>query len=183
MVSYNFAAVNGGGYKNPTRSKGMDLEGRLSIEPTKGLVLAVGGYTGKLGKDLEGTPSKRTASRYDALVSYTTKQFVLGAEYFNESDWGFTNSASSDSGDGYAVFGKVKVGDPYWLFARWDSDKTSKKLHPTMKESYFNVGWEYVAIKGVNLSLVYKYDKIDNPASASSTAKYNEIGMFAQIAF
>ncbi|HUJ45361.1 MAG TPA: hypothetical protein VLW52_17325 [Opitutaceae bacterium] len=183
MVSYNVAAVNGGGYKNPTRSKGMDLEGRLSIEPIKGLTFAVGGYDGKLGKDVEGSPATRTASRYDALVNYSTPQFSLGAEYFSESDWGFTNSASSDSGDGYAVFAKVKVGDPYWLFARWDEDKTSKKLHPNMKENYFNAGWEYVAIKGVNLALVYKYDKVDNPASASALAKYNEIGMFAQVAF
>jgi hypothetical protein len=184
IVSYNVAAVNGGGYKNPTRSNGMDLEGRLSIEPVKGLTLAVGGYDGKLGKDVQGTPSTRTASRYDALVNYTTKQYAVGAEYFNESDWGFTGSTSSDSGDGYSVFGKAKLGDePYWLFGRWDSDKTSKKLHPNMKENYFNVGCEYVAIKGVNLALVYKYDKIDNPASASAQAKYNEIGMFAQVAF
>ena len=183
MVSYNFAVVNGGGYKNPTRTKSMDVEGRVSIEPTKGLTFAVGGYDGDLGKDVQGTPATRAASRYDALVNYATKDFSLGAEYFSESDWGFTNSTSSDSGDGYALFGKVKVGDPFWLFARWDDDKTSKKLHPNLKENYFNVGWEYVAIKGVNLALVYKYDKIDNPTSASAQAKYNEIGMFAQVAF
>jgi len=184
MASYNFAVVNGGGYKNPTRTNSMDYEGRVSIEPTKGLTFAVGGYDGDLGKDVQGSPATRTASRYDALVNYATKQYALGAEWFSESDWGFTNSASSDSGDGYSIFGKVKLGDePQWLFARWDTDKTSKKLHPNLKENYFNVGWEYVAIKGVNLALVYKYDKIDNPTSASAQAKYNEIGMFAQVAF
>lgn len=184
IVSYNVAAVNGGGYKNPTRSKGMDLEGRLSIEPVKGLTFAVGGYDGKLGKDVEGSPATRTASRYDGLVNYATTQFEIGAEYFSESDWGFTNSASSDKGDGYSVFGKVKLGnEPYWVFGRWDTDKPSKKLHPEMKEDYFNVGCEYVAIKGVNLALVYKYDHIDNPASASALEKSSEIGMFAQIAF
>jgi len=184
MVSYNFAAVNGGGYKNPTRSKGMDFEGRVSIEPTKGLTFAVGGYTGKLGKDVEGTPALRTASRYDALVNYATKEFEFGAEWFSESDWGFTGSTSSDSGDGYALFGKVALGDANnWLFGRWDNDKTSKKLHPDLKESYFNLGWEYVAIKGVNLALVYKYDHIENPTSASAMEKSNEIGLWAQIAF
>ena len=184
MVSYNFAAVNGGGYKNPTRSKGVDWEGRVSIEPTKGLTFAVGGYTGKLGKDVEGAPANRTASRYDALVNYATKEFEFGAEWFSESDWGFTNSASSDSGDGYALFGKVALGDSSnWLFGRWDNDKTSKKLHPLMKENYFNLGWEYVAIKGVNLALVYKYDHIENPASASAMQKSNEIGLWAQVAF
>ena len=43
MVSYNVAVVNGGGYKNPTRSRGMDLEGRVSVQPVAGLTLAVGG--------------------------------------------------------------------------------------------------------------------------------------------
>ena len=183
MVSYNVAVVNGGGYKNPTRSKGMDVEGRLSIEPVKGLTFAVGGYDGKLGKDVEGSPATRTTTRYDALVNYATPQFALGAEYFNESDWGFTGSASSDSGDGYAIFAKANLGDSNRLFARWDEDKTSKKLHPNMKENYFNIGWEYVAIKGVNIALVYKYDKVDNPASAGALAKYNEIGVFSQVAF
>ncbi len=184
IVSYNVAVVNGGGYKNPTRSKGMDVEGRLSVQPVEGLTLAVGGYYGKLGKDIEGSPATRTASRYDALVSYGTKQFQIGGEYFSESDWGFTNSPSSDKGDGYSVFGRVKLGDqPYWVFGRWDTDKPSKKLHPDMKENYFNLGVEYVALKGVNLALVYKYDHIDNPASASALAKSSEIGMFAQVAF
>lgn len=183
MVSYNVAAVNGSGYKNYTRSKAPDYEGRVSIEPIKGLTFAVGAYDGKLGKDVYGSPATRTATRYDGLVNYATQEFAVGAEYFSESDWGFTNSALSDSGDGYSVFGKAKIGDPYWVFARWDEDKTSKKLHPNMKENYFNVGLEYVAIKGVNLALVYKYDKIDNPASTSQVAKYNEIGVFAQVAF
>jgi hypothetical protein len=183
IVSYNFAAVNGGGYKNPTRSKDMDFEGRLSVEPVKGLTLAVGGYDGKLGKDLYGTPNTRTANRFDALVNYATPQYALGAEYFSESNWGFTNSASKDSSDGFSVFGKVKVGDPFWLFARWDQDKPGRNLHPTLEENYFNCGWEYVATKGVNLSLVYKYDKLTNPSSASQAAKTQELGMFAQIAF
>ena len=78
---------------------------------------------------------------------------------------------------------KVKVGDPFWLFARWDQDKPGRNLHPTLEENYFNCGWEYVATKGVNLSLVYKYDKLTNPSSASQAAKTQELGMFAQIAF
>ena len=40
-VSYNFAAVNGGGYKNPTRSKSLDYEGRISIEAVKGFTAAI----------------------------------------------------------------------------------------------------------------------------------------------
>ncbi len=183
VVSYAVSAVNGGGYKHPGRTKGMDIEGRLSVEPTKGLTLAVGGYNGKLAQDSYSTPAPLTASRFDALVNYSCPQFNLGAEYFNETNWGRTGSTTGDKGDGYDLWGKVNLGDAYWLFGRYDEDKTSKTLHPDMKEQYFNVGLEYVAIKGVNLALVYKHDNVDHPASASQVTKYEEIGMFAQVAF
>lgn len=184
IVSYNVAAVNGGGYKNPTRSKTMDFAGRLSAEPIKGLVFAVGGYDGKLGKDGNASAASHTANRYDALVAYATSQFHVGAEYYSETDWGQTAHAlPSDKGDGFSVWGAVKIADPFSVFARYDSDKPSKTLHPNEKEWYGNIGLEYTAIKGVNLSLVYKHDHIDNPPSASTVTKYDEIGVFSQIAF
>ncbi len=183
IVSYNFAAVNGGGYKNPTRSKGMDYEGRVSVEPIAGLTFAVGGYTGKLGKDLYGAPANRTASRYDVLAAYQNKQFRVGAEYFWESDWGFTNSALSDKGDGYSVFGDVTISGPFKVFARYDNAKTSKKLHPNMEDEYFNAGIQYHAFTGIDLALVYKHDHVKSPASATQVASYDEFGLFSQIAF
>jgi hypothetical protein len=183
MVSYNFAAVNGGGYKNPTRSKGMDFEGRVSIEPVAGLTLAIGGYQGKLGKDLYGSPANRTASRYNLLAVYQTKVFRVGAEWFSESDWGFTNSAQSDKADGYSVFGDVKFNGPFSVFARYDDAKTSKKLHPNMEDQYFNIGLQYHAFAGVDLALVYKHDHVSSPASASQVSKYDEVGLFSQVAF
>ncbi len=183
MVSYNVAAVNGGGYKNPSRSKSMDFEGRVSIEPVKGLNFALGAYQGKLAKDAFGAPSKRTATRYDALAAYTTPKFRVGAEYFWESDWGFTGSAQSDKGNGYSLFGNMTLSGPYSVFARYDNDKTSKKLHPDMQEDYFNIGLQWHAFAGVDLSLVYKNDHISNPASASQVTKYDEFGVFSQIAF
>ena len=183
IVSYNFAAINGGGYKNPTRSKGMDYEGRVSIEPVAGLTLAVGAYDGKLGKDLYGAPANRTASRYDLLAAYQNKQFRVGAEWFSESDWGFTNSAQSDKGDGYSLFGDVKLSGPFSVFARYDDAKTSKKLHPNMEDQYFNGGIQYHAFAGVDLALVYKHDHVSNPASATQQAKYDEFGLFSQVAF
>ncbi|HWA85227.1 MAG TPA: hypothetical protein VG710_03300, partial [Opitutus sp.] len=183
MVSYNVAAVNGGGYKNPTRSKGMDLEGRVSVEPVKGLTFAAGADTGKQGKDLEGTPAKRTTTRYDLLAAYKNKQFRVGAEYFWESDWGFTGSAQSDAGDGYSLFGDVVLSGPVSAFARWDHDKTSKKLHPAMEEDYFNGGLQWHAFAGIDVALVYKHDHIDNPASTGTVTKYDEFGVFSQVAF
>ncbi len=183
MVSYNIAAVNGGGYKNPTRSKSMDLEGRLSIEPTKGLVFAVGGYSGDLGKNSNSSPAMQTANRFDVMANYTCAKFKAGAEYFSEHNWGITTSATSDSGDGYSVWGQYKLSKIWSIFGRYDSDKPSKDLHPTLRDNYYNIGLQCSAIKGVDISLVYKNDNIDHPASASAVTNYEEIGLFSQIAF
>jgi hypothetical protein len=183
IVSYNFALVNGGGYKNPTRSKGMDFEGRISVEPIKGLTFALGLYNGKLGKNSYSAAATRTATRYSALASYAVSKFKVGAEYFSESDWGFTGSTQSDKGEGYAFWGSLSLNDTYSLFARYDADKTSKKLNPNMKEQYSNVGVQYHVMKGLDMSLVYKHDNIDNPASASQVTKYDEFGVFSQVAF
>ena len=183
MVSYNIAAVNGGGYKNPTRSKSVDWEGRLSLEPVKGLVFAVGGYTGDLGKDGNAAPARQTASRFDLMAAYSNAQFRLGAEYFTEDNWGATASAIRDSGDGHAVWGQYKFNSVWSAFARYDSDKTSKDLHPNLKDSYFNLGLQCSIMKGVDLALVYKNDRIDNPASTSTVTDYDEFGVFSQIAF
>ncbi|HTL66615.1 MAG TPA: hypothetical protein VL200_03045 [Lacunisphaera sp.] len=183
MVSYNLAAINGGGYKNPTRSKSMDFEGRLSIEPVKGLVFAVGGYNGDLGKDSNTAPAKRTASRFDLLASYNTDKFRIGGEYFSETNWGATASALADSGDGFSVYGQYKF-DPRWsVFARYDKSKTSKDQHPNFEDNYFNVGIQCAVIKGVDVSLVWKNDNIDHPTSASMVTSYDELGLFAQVAF
>ncbi len=35
MVNYSASLVNGGGYKNPSRSKGMDFEGRVAYHPAR----------------------------------------------------------------------------------------------------------------------------------------------------
>lgn len=183
MFSYNVAAVNGGGYKNPTRSKGMDLEGRVNFTPIAGLTLAVGGYDGKLGKDNYGAPAKRTASRYDLLAVYATKEFRVGAEWFSASDWGYTGSTLSDKADGYSIFGNATISGPFSVFARYDDSKNSKKLHPNEQEKYYNVGFQYHVINGIDLALVYKHDNVDNPASASQVSKYNEFGLFSQVAF
>ncbi len=183
MVSYNFSAVNGGGYKNPTRSNSMDFEGRISVEPVKGLVFAVGGYTGDLGKDSNTSPAKQTATRTDLLVNYTTDKFKVGGEYFSEDNWGLTAAATPDSGDGYSLWAQYKMDKMWSVFLRYDKDKASKDLHPLFQETYYNFGVQCSVMKGVDISLVYKNDNIDHPTSASVITSAEEIGLYAQIAF
>src|SRR4051812_9699976 len=74
-VSYSISMLNGGGYKNPTRSSTMDAEARIGFMPIDGLTLALGFYNGKLGKDIDGstTPAIHTAERETALIAYVKK--------------------------------------------------------------------------------------------------------------
>src|SRR5262249_19100204 len=69
MVNYSVSLINGNGYKNPSRTKQMDIEARVGIVPVEGLTLAIGGYSGKRGKDVEGGADTRNASRFDALAA------------------------------------------------------------------------------------------------------------------
>src|SRR5574337_921655 len=85
FASYAVSAVEGGGYRNPTRSKAMDFEGRVAIEPVDGLIIAVGGYSGELGQDTATTPALNTATRADVLIAWKTARLTLGAEYFHAS--------------------------------------------------------------------------------------------------
>ncbi|HEY8003970.1 MAG TPA: hypothetical protein VIE16_07070, partial [Phenylobacterium sp.] len=55
MLNYQVSVINGAGYKNPVRTKSMDVEGRVSTA-FDGVTLGLGGYSGKLGKDIQGGP-------------------------------------------------------------------------------------------------------------------------------
>jgi hypothetical protein len=211
MLSYRLSAVNGSGYKNPTRSKSMDVEGRLTYR-LDGVVLAVGGYEGKLGNDKYGqtvtiggisTPqSYRTASRFDALAGYAANGIHLAVEYFSANDWnnvleykatGALNP--SDKADGYALYASYDFNPMWSVFGRWDQAKLSKDLAPSLKDNYFNIGLQASPIKNVQVALVYKHEKMDGgiPGATFATTnggafsqtdgKYDEVGIWTQVAF
>jgi hypothetical protein len=183
MVAYAVSFVEGNGYKNPTRSKSLDTEGRISFTPVKGLTAALGFYSGKLGKDIEGTttPAVHTANRYDALVNYAADQFRVGAEYFSADNWTAVTSTKKDSADGFSVFGSVNLTPTAAVFARYDTAKPNKDTKPTAKDEYFNIGVSMKERKGVDLAIAYKHDELKvNGAKAS---EYDEFGIWGQVAF
>src|SRR5487761_107468 len=191
-LSYQISAVNGNGYKNPTRSKTMDVEGRVSYVPIKGLTFAIGGYAGKLGQDkyantvtvagVSVPQTYRTASRVDALAAYVGNGLRVGVEYFSANDW--TNGISgandvpeltssgkanpSDKADGTSVFASYDFTPMWGVFGRWDQAKLSKDLASGLKDQYFDAGLESHPIKNVDVAFVYKHEKMDGgPAGAS----------------
>ncbi|MGH8314638.1 MAG: porin [Steroidobacterales bacterium] len=192
MVSYAVSVINGNGYKNPTRSKSVDFEGRLAVSPVKGLTLAAGFYSGKLGKDIEGgAPTEHTANRFTALAAYVTPKFRIGGEYFTADDWTQVTAVPSDKADGYSVWGSINFTDKVAGFARYDGAKPHKDLTPDLKDQYYNVGVAYKPRKNVDIAFVYKHDKVENGTISTGNGtiggvtdgKYDEVGLWAQVAF
>jgi hypothetical protein len=203
-ASYAVSVVNGSGYKNPTRSKSMDVEARLAYQPIGGLTVAIGGYSGKLGHDNYATASTdtvsgtyHTATRVDALVAYVGNGARLGVEYFAANDWNNVTTPASDKADGYSAWASYDFTPAFGVFGRWDQAKTSKDLNPDLKDEYFNVGLAAHATSKIDVSLVYKHEKMDNGfintaytgfssklgTVAMTRGEVNEVGIFAQVAF
>lgn len=198
-LGYQVSAINGAGYKlapiggGVNRSKGVDFEGRVNLN-WDGFVAAVGGYSGKLGNDVQGTPTNHTASRFDALLAYTMDEVRIGAEYFSADNYKNVTKPASDKADGYSAFASWQF-DPMWsVFGRYDWVKPTNVLTNGKKEKneYYNLGVSYSPIKQLDFALVYKHDGVDNGSfsdsefadlAGSTHGTYNEIGLFGQVNF
>jgi hypothetical protein len=190
-VSYQVSAVNGEGYKTAPgtggapRTNAIDFEGRLAFQ-MNGFNLAIGGYDGKLGKDVtNGAAAVNTATRFDALAAYVKGPIRVGVEYFKSNNY----NASLDGGgvvyinpvtvggvattikgnaDGVSVFGSYKFTDQFGVFARYDDSKfhdPNPNLLATIqnpKQEYYAVGGTYSPYKNVDFSLAYKHTKVTN---------------------
>ena len=189
VANYAVSVVNGGGYKNPGRSKGVDIEGRVGFVPFEGMVVAVGGYSGHLGKEIESIDAPHTAQRGDVMVAYADKKVRVGAEYFTAKNWGnLVLSPVGDKADGYSVWGSVSLTDELALFARYDDARLSKDLDGEAKDVYYNLGLQYQVTKGFKLAAVWKHEKADRSVTDPvpphvQNAKTNEIGVFGEVAF
>ena len=201
MFSYQFSAVNGGGYKNPTRSKSLDYELRLSFVPVKGLNIAVGGYTGKRGKETALDPAENTFTRVDALVAYVVDQFRVGVEYYQTKNLndvqqdgtalanGTIPSAAvidTDKENAYSAWAAFNFMPTASVFVRYDDQKlnpndTTNVTHENTNK-YMHIGVAYQPRKNIDLALVYKNTKTDTNFGATSS-KTDEIGVFSQLKF
>lgn len=181
LFNYAVSVINGAGYKTHTRSKGVDVEGRLAFTPLPGLAVAVGGYSGKLGKETQNTNALHTANRTDFLVAYSNDRFGIGGEYFRAKDWNNVLSPLSDTASGYSLWGNVGLGKSAVLFARYDQADLSKDLDPSLTDKYFNVGVQFEVRKGFKLAAVYKNDKRDNDTNVD--LKTDEVGVWGEVKF
>jgi hypothetical protein len=184
--NYAVSVVDGVGYRNPLRSRSVDVEGRLSAN-YQGFVAAVGGYAGKRGADTftPFSPSNNavtpvqtgtevqtlhTATRFNALVAYAKDDIRIGGEYFWARNWNQVTRVPGDTSDGWSVFGSYRFQSVFSVFGRFDWVKPSRDLFPAITERYFNLGLSYQPVKIVELALVYKRDQVNHGYFAPGNA-------------
>jgi len=188
MFGYALSTIEGRGYKNPTRSKSLDWEGRINATPVKGLALAAGFYSGKRGNDIDGTgaPAQlHTASRVDLFAGYSIESFKIGAEYFTVDYWNtITSATAKDKADGFTVFASYQFTPTIAGFARYDDTTTNSNKNVVTsdgKDTYYNAGVAFKPRKGVDVAVAYKHE--EKKLGAAKTADSDEIGVWAQVSF
>jgi hypothetical protein len=192
VFTYSASIVNGAGFKNPSRSKYVDYEGRVGLTPVQWLTFGAGFYSGHLGQINTSNQNdpKNTASRWDVLAAIKAAGFHLGVEYFDAKNYksasattgvygasAITSNSStapvSDEADGYSTWISYDFSPQWSVFGRYDTAKPSKDVVSALKDTYFNLGIDFRPRKGVDLALVYKDEKVDNGQISVSGADAN----------
>ena len=182
-LEYAAAALNGNGYKNPSRSKSLDFEGRLSYAPNDKIVMGAGVYSGTLGKEKQTVNALHTANRVDFLAAYVSGNTRFGAEYFQAKNWNNVLTMASDKSSGWSLWGSVGLtSGGITLFGRYDQSDLSKTLDPSLQDTYYNLGIEFPITKGVKLATVYKHTDQNN-AARSKDLVTNEVGVWGEFRF
>jgi len=205
LVNYQISAINGAGYKTLSRSSNtIDLEGRIDVHPVKPIVLALGGYTGKLGKSNDTVNVNHRAERWDALAAYTDKGLRAGVEYFWAKNWNNITTAAlpnpapltpNDKSRGWSAFGSFAFSPKISAFGRYDWVRPTEVVlagtDGAARNRYFNLGVDYKPIAPIDLAVVYKHERTNNGFLSTSNGtiggldrgSYNEFGLFGQLVF
>lgn len=192
LFTYSASVVNGGGFKNPSRSKYVDYEARVGVSPLPWLTFGAGFYNGHLGQinTTNQDFARHSASRWDLALGVHAGGLRVGGEYFDAKNYKSanpttgvynlsaitTNSTSappSDKAQGFSVWSSFDFTEQWAVFARYDSAKPSKQVLSALKDTYLNAGVDFKPRKGVDLALVYKQEKVDNGQLSVSGADAN----------
>jgi hypothetical protein len=192
LFTYSVSVVNGAGFKNPSRSKYVDYEGRVGVSPVSWLTFGAGFYSGHLGQINTSNQDfpKNTASRWDVALGVHAGGFRIGGEYFDAKNYKSANPTTgvynvsaitsnsttdplSDEGDGVSVWSSFDFNEQWAVFGRYDEAKPSKNVVSALKDKFFTAGVDFKPRKNIDLALVYKEEKVDNGQISVSSADAN----------
>lgn len=179
-LNYQVSLVNGGGYKDPSRSDNMDIAARVGFEPIDGLTIAIGGYDGHRGHDFTDAPANHMATRYDALIAYVRPGLRMGAEYFRADNWNNVTTPTTDSANGYSVFASAAVALNLNVFVRYDHASLSNDLNPSLDDKYYNLGVSFRARDNIEIAFAYKHE---SQRDALHSLKTDEVGVWTEVKF
>jgi hypothetical protein len=187
IFSYSASVLNGGGYKNPTRSKDMDFDGAFIIKPLAWLNFGAGFYAGHLGQITQTSAdyASNTATRWDLTAAVVSNGIRVGAEYYNARNYKTamattgvlsgpggvvvatnatakdpTGTVVGDDADGYSAWASYRFLRRWSVFTRYDHSKLSKDYDPKLTDQYFNFGVSYEPLPTIDLALVYKHEQV-----------------------
>ncbi len=186
--NYAVSVVNGAGYKHATRGKGVDVAARVGFAPMDGMIVALGGYSGKRGKETQSVPAEHTATRADLMVAWARDGWRLGGEYFRASNWNTVLDPVSDRSSGWSVWGGVEVSESVTLFARYDRADLSRDIDPAATDTYYHAGVQFRVTDGFKLAAVYKHDKRERSTDMPlpphvADVRTSEIGVWGEVEF
>lgn len=182
LVNYDFAILDGGGYKNPTRTREPDYEGQVGVKPLSWLNIGAGFYAGHLGQITEANApyARNTATRWDALVAVLSGPLRLGAEYFDARNYkaasastgvlsgpggvvvasSATGSVANDRAEGYSSWVSYTFVPRWTAFGRFDRSHLSLDVDPRLIDTYYNLGIQYEPIRAIDVALVFKHENV-----------------------
>lgn len=194
LFNYDVAVVNGGGYKNPGRTKAVDEEARIGLTPIAGLTFALGVYSGELGQYTEAAEAanvgkqKNTATRLDFLAAWKADGLTLGGEYAHAKNFStsliFSNT--TDSEVGYSLFGSYDFTPAYSVFARYDDYRPNDDTNSAVQEKYWNTGFAWRSSANLTWALVYKSDRTEDNLKRlldNNRLDSDQFGLWAQVKF
>ncbi len=193
IVSYSVGAVDGAGFKNPTRTKFVDLDSRVAVTPLSWLTFGVGFYDGHLGQITAANASypNHTATRLDGLVAVHFAGLRLGTEYFKAKDFKTINSAAAaaygtssivtssgappvtDQAAGYSAWASYNFTPKWSVFSRYDHAALSEDVAPKLEDVYYNFGVAYEVLTQLDVALVYKNERVTGGSTSVSGADAN----------
>lgn len=181
IFNYSFGVIDGGGYKNPTRTREPDYEGQLGVKPLSWLNVGVGFDTGHLGQITETNVNyaRNTATRWDALIGILQGPLRLGAEYFDAKNYKVdsastgvlsssgvvvastaTGTVAHDVAEGYSSWVSYTFLPRWTAFGRFDRSHLSEDVNPNLIDTYYNLGIDFNPIKAIDLALVLKHENV-----------------------
>ncbi len=190
---YSVGGVDGGGYKNPTRTKFVDLDSVVGVKPVDWLTVGIGYYVGHLGQVTASNAAfpNHTASRLDGVIAFNYDGLRVGTEYFRASDYKTVNNTTAavygtssvvtssgaepatDVAAGYSVWASYNFTPKWQVFARYDDAHLSEDVARALTDAYYNFGVSYEILKQLDVALVDKYERVTGGSNSISSADAN----------